>query len=196
MCIYRLPKLIQRLHQNAPKLEVLLVHEPFDYDTALAQGEIDAAITVTHPSAMSGTLKSTWQSQLIQQEEVIYVCTPEKKIDHTLSLEQLNQQALITTEPECSYRMHAEQQFRQCNLTLNARQSFSNVEVIKRCVLDNMGIGLLPRCVVEEELASKKLVQQPVKGAPYYFNSLLLYPKREQQADKILALLATLNVTI
>lgn len=187
MCIYRLPPLIEALQQRAPQLEVTLTHEPFDYQTALYNREIDAAILVSqYPDEQ-------WVSHPLCDEEVIYVCHHERFLPETLTPEQLWQQSLITTEPGCSYRMVAEAHFKTLGLTLKPRQSFSNVEVIRRCLLANMGIALLPRCVVAEDLQQGRLMEQAVQGTPYLFQSMLVYPKGVTVLPKLAALVEVMG---
>ncbi|WP_281271414.1 substrate-binding domain-containing protein [Leucothrix arctica] len=110
-----------------------------------------------------------------------------------LSLEALSQLPLITTDPDCSYRIHAEAHFKAHNLTLKPRQSFANAEVVRRCLLANLGIGLLPACVVEEDLADGKLMQLNVESVPYKFRSSLIYPKKRKCSPKLLALIDVIN---
>lgn len=183
MCIYRLPPLIEALQITAPQVEIMLTHEPFDHRQALHNGEIDAAILV------SQTQQEGWVYHPLHDEDVIYVCHPERYQPQALSLTELNQQPIITTEPGCTYRVRAEEHFRTQGLLLKPRQSFANVEVIKRCLLANMGIGLLPKCVVAEELAQGTLRQQSVQQTPYHFYSALTYPAGRTCLPKLSALI-------
>ncbi|MEZ5450663.1 MAG: LysR family transcriptional regulator [Thiolinea sp.] len=187
MCIYRLPPLIEALQQHAPLVEVQLTHEPFDYRHAPLTGTIDAAILVSqHPS-------EEWEKQPLYAEDVIYVCHPDLYQADVLPLEALQQQAIITTEPGCSYRVCAEEHFRSHGLHLKPRQSFTNVEVIKRCLLANMGIGLLPYCVVADDLAQGTLKQQAVAGAPYHFHSMLAYPPGRTRLPRLEAFIQVIE---
>ncbi|WP_020395781.1 LysR family transcriptional regulator [Thiolinea disciformis] len=187
MCIYRLPPLIDALQQTVPLIEIVLTHEPFDYARALMTVDIDAAITVTE------TLSDEWSTAFLYQEDVIYVCHPERYQPKSLGLEALNQHPIITTEPGCSYRVSAEAHFRRQGLQLRPRQAFANVEVIKRCLLANMGIGLVPKCVVEEELKQGTLKQQAVDDTPYIFYSALIYPKNRIVSPKLAAFLQVIK---
>lgn len=179
MCIYRLPPLIEALQSVAPGIELHLQHDPFDYRQALAERSIEAAILV-----MDAPERGCAQ-QSITQEEVIYVAHPSQVVAETLTPEQLMQRALITTEPGCSYRMAADNHFKQFDLRLSPRQSFSNVEVVRRCLLAKMGIGLLPRCVVEEDIADGRLQQQKVTGAPYCFESTVVWPREADISPRL-----------
>lgn len=172
ICIYRLPDLIDSLQQEAPDIELLLTHEPYDFIRAFEQGELDAAILVTE-SLMS---EAAWAQHPLHHEKVIFVSHPRRAQSQPLSLEQLNQLPIITTEPGCTYRVRAEAHFRSHGLLLKPRQAFANVEVIRRCLFADMGIGLLPRCVVEADLKSGRLCELLVTDTPYAFLSSLVYP--------------------
>ena len=74
-------------------------------------------------------------------------------------------------------------------LRLKPHQSFANVEVVRRCLLANLGVGLLPRCVVEEDIAAGELMQLNVAGTPYQFRSSVIYPKERKISPKLSALL-------
>ncbi len=187
MCIYRLPPLIEALQTHAPQVEVMLTHEPFDYRQALNSGEIDAAIIVSQVPS------EEWAQQALHAEDVIYVCHPDRLQTRALTLEQLQQHPLITTEPDCTYRVGAEDHFKAQGLHLKPRQAFANVEVIRRCLLANMGVGLLPLCVVEDDLIAGRLCQQSVTGTPYPFHSSLIYPHGRTLTPKLSALLAVIH---
>lgn len=183
MCIYRLPPIIEALQESAPQIEVMLTHEPFDFQHGMNHGEIDAAILVTE------TAPADWQFQVLSDEKVIYVCSPQRYQSGTLPLAFLNDQAVITTEPNCTYRTTAEAHFKSKGLLLKPRQSFANVEVVRRCLLANMGIGLLPECVVEDDLKAGRLQQLDIEGTPYAFSSLVAYPSGRRGSLKLDALL-------
>ena len=183
MCIYRLPPLIELLNNSAAAIELHLQHDPFDYRQALAERSIEAAIVVASDD------DPDYNSLQIAEEEVIYVTHPDVRVRKKLKPEELMEQALITTEPGCSYRIAAENHFKDCSLKLLPRQSFSNVEVIRRCLLAKMGIGLLPRCVVQEDIDQGRLQQQSVSGAPYRFYSAVMWPKESEVSPRLQAFL-------
>lgn len=189
MCIYRLPPLIESLQSLAPAVELHLQHDPFDYKEALQQRSIEAAVIVTN-SAEAGFAEAQ-----IASEEVIYVAHPSLVVPHALTPERLRERALITTEPGCSYRVAAENHFKQCSLQLTPRQCFSNVEVIRRCLLARMGIGLLPRCVVNADIEQGHLAEQAVDGAPYLFRSTLIWPEEAAPSARLLAFIEAVNAT-
>ena len=118
MCIYRLPPLIEALQETAPAVELHLQHDPFDYRRALAERSIEAAIVVVDRA------DEEYHSVRIAEEEVIYVTHPEARVRKKLSPQQLMARALITTEPGCSYRVAAENHFKNSGLRLAPRQNF------------------------------------------------------------------------
>lgn len=183
MCIYRLPPLIEALQEAAPQIEVMLTHEPYDYQHALNHGEIDAAILVTEIAP------AEWQYQKLHDEQVIYVCSPQRYKSGALPLDFLMGQPVISTEPGCTYRIKAEAHFKTKGLQFKPRQSFANVEVVRRCLLANMGIGLLPVCVVEDDIKAGRLMLLEIDEVPYQFASMLVYPKERKNPPKLNALL-------
>lgn len=183
MCIYRLPPLIEALQQTAPDVELHLQHDPFDYSQALTQRAIEAAVVVINQP------DPAYASATISHEEVIYVAHPALVSNEALHPAQLATKALITTEPGCSYRVAAEQHFAGHALKLSPKQNFSNVEVIRRCLLARMGIGLLPRCVVEEDIEQNRLAVQPVLDTPYHFHSAVIWPQGASVSPRLRALL-------
>ncbi|OED36160.1 hypothetical protein AB833_28455 [Chromatiales bacterium (ex Bugula neritina AB1)] len=187
MCIYRLPVLIELLQTTAPGIELHLQHDPFDYRQALADRSIDAAVVVIDKA------EPGCNQQEIAEEEVIYVTHPELVVKRRLAPGQLMDRALITTEPGCSYRVAAGIHFRQHGLRLAPRQSFSNVEVIRRCLLAKMGVGLLPRCVVSEDITAGRLQEQKVHGAPYRFKSTVIWPQETEVSARLNAFLQVIR---
>ena len=187
MCIYRLPGLIETMQTTAPAVELHLQHDPFDYRQALATRAIEAAVVVIDNP------EPDYDSLRIAHEEVIYVAHPSDYSRRKLTLAQLMERSLITTEPGCSYRVAAENHFKQHSLRLLPRQSFSNVEVIRRCLLSRMGLGLLPRCVVEEDIQQGRLKQQAVVNTPYRFSSTIVWPKDSHVSPRLNALLEAVS---
>lgn len=191
MCIYRLPKIIEKLQRIAPNVELLLTHEPFDYEQALTLGKIDAAIVVTDASenTINKPAANLWQEYILHKEEVVYVVHPQLYRSELLSLDALAKNTLISTEPECTYRLRAHKHFADSGMVFSCKQSFSNVEVVKRCVMAKMGVGLLPRCVVDAELQAGVLIEQAVMGTPYIFYSRLIHLKDKPISAKLAALI-------
>lgn len=58
-----------------------------------------------------------------------------------------------------------------------------------------MGIGLLPRCVVAEDIEQGRLVQQSVTGAPYRFSSTVIWPKEVDVSARLLAFLQSVEIS-
>lgn len=187
MCIYRLPPIIEALQNVAPQIEVILTHEPYNFQYGMSRGEIDAAILVTEVPPVE------WQYHKIASEKVVYVCSPKLHKAGALPLDFLMDQAVIATEPGCTYRSKAEAHFKGQGLQFKPRQSFANVEVVRRCLLANMGIGLLPLCVVEDDLKDGRLVQLDIEGVPYQFFSALVYPNERMRSAKLKAFLEAIN---
>jgi DNA-binding transcriptional LysR family regulator len=130
-----------------------------------------------------------WQEYILHREEVIYVAHPQLHRHQLLTLDELVKSTIIATEPECTYRLRADKHFADYGMIFPCKQSFSNAEVVKRCIMAEMGVGLLPRCVVDVELTAGLLVEQAVSGAPYVFHSQLIHLKDKPVSAKLAALI-------
>ena len=67
------------------------------------------------------------------------------------------------------------------------------MEVIRRCLLADMGVALLPACVVQEDMARGLLCQQAVEGTPYPFHAMLAYPKGQTPSPRLECLLQVIR---
>ncbi|MDD3410358.1 MAG: LysR family transcriptional regulator [Eubacteriales bacterium] len=70
------------------------------------------------------------------------------------------------TYGNCCYTMAFLRQLQQQDVELKNVDYLGNVEMIKRCVLDNYGIALLPDCATREERVSGRMVELAWAGEP------------------------------
>lgn len=68
---------------------------------------------------------------------------------------------ILLTRVDCSYRKISEAILDQEEVRSYNRLDFSGVEVMKRCVMEGVGISVLPESAVEEETACGRLVVLP-----------------------------------
>ena len=104
----------------------------------------------------------------------------------------IENEPLILTELGCSYRAVFENVLRSYNIKPNMILETGSVQAIKQFTMSGLGITLLPRVAVEEELAQGKMVTLNWSGPDFGIVSQVLYHK-----DKWLspALKAFLNLS-
>ena len=81
-----------------------------------------------------------------------------------IRLADLSQQHLVTFDRQSSYNELTQALFREAGVAPRGVIELDNVEGAKRCVVQGLGVALLPRQAVRSELASGKLRAIPVVG--------------------------------
>ena len=88
----------------------------------------------------------------------------------------LDGETILVTEPGCSYRTMLEQTLESTGLK-NMKIEFSSIEAIKRCAMVGLGVTLLPKVAVTEELISGKLAVLPWRGVEFPFVTRMVWHK-------------------
>ncbi|OPH47546.1 LysR family transcriptional regulator [Paenibacillus ferrarius] len=116
------------------------------------------------------------------REEPLVLIAP---LAHTLSqqaaveLGDFHEAEFIVTEEGCIYRGMFEQLLKDHAIALRIGFELGNLETIKQCVMNGLGIALLPHIAVQSELAAGKLAQLPFSHADLRMDlQLLLHPKK------------------
>ena len=91
--------------------------------------------------------------------------------------EDLEGESLILTEVGCSYRASFERILKDAGICPRITLESGSVHAIKLFTMSGMGISLLPKVAVEEELANGKLLALNWLGADFEIVSQVLYHK-------------------
>lgn len=153
---YRLPPLIEMFHHRYPELQ-LVVRPSACSDTqqALRQGEFDLgflmAVETGHPGLSGLTLC---------EEEFVVVAAPDHPLVGMASVTtgQLCKAVILNTEYGCPYRDLFEAELNRHDTKLRLIE-FGTVEAIKQMAVNGVGVTLLPRFAVGEELAGGELAE-------------------------------------
>ncbi|GGY69171.1 LysR family transcriptional regulator [Streptomyces omiyaensis] len=150
---YRLPPLLEYLHHRHPAVRLALRPTLGDATRqALRQGTYDVGFLME-----AGTAHEGLESEVLGPEPLALVAAP----GHPLAgragptAADLAGAGLIGTEPGCAYRDLFEAELAGSGAEF---LEFGTIEASKRAVASGLGIALLPRVAVREELASGELV--------------------------------------
>jgi DNA-binding transcriptional LysR family regulator len=91
--------------------------------------------------------------------------------------EDIRNEQLILTETGCSYRAALENILNSCNVKPNVCLETGSVQAIKQFTMSGLGITLLPRIAVEDEIQSSKLIPLNWTGPDFEIISQVLYHK-------------------
>ncbi|WP_137988729.1 LysR family transcriptional regulator [Streptomyces vilmorinianum] len=151
---YRLPPLLELFHHRYPKVRLSLRPTLGDETRqALRQGTYDIGFLIDPATEHAGL-----ESEILSQEPLVLVASPRHGLAGRTGLKDADLAAaqLVGTEPGCPYRDLFEAELREWAPPFT---EFGTLEATKRGVASGLGIALLPRIAVSEELASGALVE-------------------------------------
>ncbi|MFF0476694.1 LysR family transcriptional regulator [Streptomyces sp. NPDC004284] len=164
---YRLPPLLEYFHHRHPKVRPALRPTLGDETRrALRQGTYDLGFLMEPETEHEGL-----ESEVLATEPLTLVAAPDHPLaDRTeLSTADLASTPLVGTEPGCAYRDLFEAELREWAPPF---LEFGTIEASKRAVASGLGIALLPRVAVAEELAAGTLVPLPWEAPFTLFTQL------------------------
>lgn len=150
---YRLPPLLEYFHHRYPKVRLTLRPTLGDETrAALRQGTYDVGFLME-----PGTEHEGLESEVLAPEPLVLVAGPGHPLAGRTGLTSADLAAarLVGTEPGCPYRDLFEEELREWAPPF---MEFGTIEATKRGVTGGLGVALLPRVAVAEELASGTLV--------------------------------------
>jgi len=149
--VYLLPRLLAASRRRWPGLEIAVEIENTDrIQQALAEHRLDLGMTEG-----PGRRDAELDQRVFQQDELVVIAAPRHPARATLP--QLARQPWVMREPGSGTRAVVEQALAAHGLSVAAAWTFNDPEAIKRAVMADCGVALVPRITVEDELASRRL---------------------------------------
>ncbi|WP_226580342.1 LysR family transcriptional regulator [Halobacillus litoralis] len=95
----------------------------------------------------------------LKKEKMAMVSSPSHPLAglKRVPLTRIEDETLILTEKDCSYRNSLERLLREKGVESRSVISFTSLEAIKQCVIDELGIAMLPEMTVKEEIKRGQL---------------------------------------
>jgi len=142
----------------------------------IKDGEVDIGLMLDRTTA-----DSLLERTIIREEPLVLIAP----VNHALAqkdvvtLQDLNNCELIVSEESCIYRSLFENLLKEHGIIFRIGFELSNLEAIKRCVMNGLGIALLPKIVAEEEIERGNLAELPFAHPEIHFDlQLLMHPKK------------------
>ncbi|MEU1230767.1 LysR family transcriptional regulator [Streptomyces sp. NPDC005828] len=164
---YRLPPLLEYFHHRYPKVRLTLRPTLGDETRkALRQGTYDLGFLMEPETEHEGL-----ETEVLAPEPLSLVAPPDHPLAGRTDLTTADLAAaqLLGTEPGCSYRDLFEAELREWEPPF---MEFGTIEATKRGVAAGLGVALLPRVTVAEELAAGALVELPWEAPFTLFTQL------------------------
>ena len=154
-CAYRLPPVVKQFRSRFPKVRLSFITcavENLQKD--LRKGITDLAFLLTE-SIQAADL----EAEALGFERIILVAGPKHPLaaKPEIQTRDLKGEIILLSKVDCSYRKPFEQILEQGNIRPGTTLEFNSVEAIKQCVMEGIGITILPEIAVALEIAQGRL---------------------------------------
>ncbi|KAB7708263.1 LysR family transcriptional regulator [Bacillus aerolatus] len=152
LTVYRLPSIISEYTRKYPNVDISLKTADGkllrDY---LRTGEIDIALLLEIEKKETSELNIM---KLTNEQMVLIEPLPDQ-------LEAINKNTVLFTGQGCNYRILFEKYLFEKDIPIKAIYELGSIEAIKQCVINGLGISLLPLITVKTEIEQGKLKATP-----------------------------------
>ena len=171
----RLPPLIQQFHSHYPGVEMILKKfRAKEMTTFLRNNQIDVAFCLGREIYSSDLV-----SEILMFEQVVLVSGAGHPITQKIPVtpREIQGMTLVLCEEGCGYRMAFEKFLQDAGVRPGSVLEFGSIEAIKKCVIQQLGITLLPRMALEGELSRGELTDLQWQGPDFDTNTQVVYHK-------------------
>lgn len=154
-CVYRLPPVVKQFRSRFPKVSLSFITcavENLQKD--LRKGITDLAFLLTE-SIQAADL----EAEALGFEHIMLVASPGHPLaaKPEIQTRDLEGETILLSKVDCSYRRSFEQILDQGNIRPGTTLEFNSIEAIKQCVMEGIGITILPEIAVAREIAQGRL---------------------------------------
>lgn len=177
LAAYFLPPYLQQLRQQFPELNIQLHPESeSQMISKVKEGEFDIGLLLDVKPA-DAALRCT----AIREEPLVLVAP----IDHPLTalsqvqLDDLDGAQMIVSEDSCIYRGMFEKVLKEHGIAYKIGFELGNPEAVKQCVINGLGIALLPHIVVSADIRQGRLAMLPFVHPDIRFElQVVIHPRK------------------
>lgn len=175
LCVLRLPLILKEYRKMYPDVDISIKFgNCSNFRTMLRDNIIDIAFS------LGKKIDSEEYIPYVEiKEEMVLLSDPENPITNREKVypNDLENEMLILTEMGCSYRAAFETSLRNNKIKPNIVLETGSVQAIKQFTMSGLGISLLPKVAVSQELEENKLVKLNYCGPDLNIYSQVLYHK-------------------
>ncbi|MEM7698362.1 MAG: LysR family transcriptional regulator [Verrucomicrobiota bacterium] len=158
---HELPPFVDQFRERFPEVEVHVSYRRSnEVYTDVADNIADLGL-VAFPQERKGVeIESAWKDRLV------VICPPDHELAKlkSLSLKEINGQRFISFEPDLPTRKAIDGLFAQADIAVREVVEFDNIETVKRGVLIENAISIVPSQSVASEVKAGSLVQIAIDG--------------------------------
>lgn len=158
LSIYVLPPLLKEFARQYPKVGFHVDRCAATIDQELRSGIIDLAFLLAD-SIHTHDL----DAEVLGYAKLFMVASPHHALaqQSSIQLKDLDGVSILLPKQDCSYKMSFEQMLVEEKVNYASIMEFNSIEALKRCVINNVGIAMIPEMAIRKEVTSKQLVVLP-----------------------------------
>ena len=186
LCVFWLPPLLKEYRLSYPQVQInIKVGNCLDFPLWLQQNTIDVAFSLNNKSV---------QSQLRQidlfRSETVFIASPDHELAASplLTTQKLAGHTLLLPDGHSGYPMDLKILLEKEGVTANTIMEFGSLEAIKHCVKSGLGISLLPKIVVDEDINRGELIKLNWTDTPIDIQALMLFHREKWLSPALSAL--------
>lgn len=152
LSVFRLPTLIQKYRQHFPEVKLVLKSgNSCNVQSWLGKNLIDIAFLVNTPILDDNLITKTIMKEPVTL--IAYKGHPLSKRNCSEPKDIAGENLIFVEENNCCIRIIFEDQLAHAGVKPESILELGNIEAIKKCVINGLGVSILPSVTVEEELA-------------------------------------------
>ena len=175
--IYTIQPFLQAFLHEAPNIQLMINSIPSEeVSQAVMDGTADIGIncekesypdTIIHKNL--GTYRALLVAAPFANKSSLDFITPHQRKPFSL----------ICNEPNGYYQLEMDKYLAKKDIILNPYMKVQSIEAVKRCVMNNLGLAVVPSYSVLEELKSGSLVPVKTELDEKRYNSIYVYHKNK-----------------
>lgn len=175
--IYTMQPFIQKFLHEAPNVQLVINSIPSgEINQSIVDGTADIGINcekVSYPDTVIHKKIGTYRVLLVAspfvKSELLEFITPHQRKPFSL----------ICNEPDGYYQLEMDKYLEEKDIILNSYMKVQSIEAVKRCVMNNLGIAVVPSYSVVEELKNGSLIPVKTELDEKIYNSIYIYNKNK-----------------
>ncbi len=186
LCAFWLPPLLKEYRLNHPKVHLnIKTGTCTDFPLWLQQNIIDVAFSLNNNSV---------QQQLRQihlfRGETLFIASPDHELaaNPVLTPLSLAGHTLLLPDGNSGYPLDLKTLLAREGVKTGTIMEFGSLEAIKHCVKSGLGISLLPKIVVEEDIKRGELINLNWTDTPIEIQALMLFHREKWLSPALAAL--------
>lgn len=173
--IYNMQPFMQAFLHEVPNIQII-IH-------SVQSGEINQSIVDGTADIGINCEKEYYPNTVIHKKlgtyKILLVASPfadRKQLDF-ITPHQRKPLSLICNEPDGYYQMEMDKYLAEKDIILNSSMKVQSIEAVKRCVMNNLGVAVVPTYAISEELKNKSLIPVETDLDKKIFQSVYVYNK-------------------